>query len=184
MHEWFVGVEVVGRGRQVDERAHAGVDKDVAEKAAGHGLVGSYTSGQAEALQGAIRWRFTTIRNWTGADAPVIERLPLRTLRSGRRVGRLRGRPCLGGRSDSRTTWPTAPLLTVGRSAAATSRRRSRSRTSTSTAGRTRRPRSCLDDYLKATAMVGDEGYVRERIQAFKAAGVTRLSVNPVGEDR
>jgi F420-dependent oxidoreductase-like protein len=39
------------------------------------------------------------------------------------------------------------------------------------------------DDYLEATAMVGDEGYVRERIQAYKAAGVTRLSVNPVGDD-
>lgn len=39
------------------------------------------------------------------------------------------------------------------------------------------------DEYLRATAMVGDEGYVRERVQAFKAAGVTRLSVNPVGDD-
>ncbi len=39
------------------------------------------------------------------------------------------------------------------------------------------------DEYLRATAMVGDEGYVRDRIQAFKAAGVTRLSVNPVGDD-
>ncbi|MDQ1397153.1 MAG: hypothetical protein QOG64_2412 [Acidimicrobiaceae bacterium] len=38
------------------------------------------------------------------------------------------------------------------------------------------------DEYLKSTAMVGDEGYVRERIQAYKAAGVTRLSVNPVGD--
>jgi F420-dependent oxidoreductase-like protein len=39
------------------------------------------------------------------------------------------------------------------------------------------------DDYLKATSLVGDEGYVRERIQAYKAAGVTRLSVNPIGDD-
>jgi alkanesulfonate monooxygenase SsuD/methylene tetrahydromethanopterin reductase-like flavin-dependent oxidoreductase (luciferase family) len=39
------------------------------------------------------------------------------------------------------------------------------------------------EEYLSATAMVGDEGYVRERIQAYKAAGVTRLSVNPVGDD-
>jgi len=38
-------------------------------------------------------------------------------------------------------------------------------------------------DYLEATSLVGDEGYVRERIQAYKAAGVTRLSVNPVGDD-
>jgi alkanesulfonate monooxygenase SsuD/methylene tetrahydromethanopterin reductase-like flavin-dependent oxidoreductase (luciferase family) len=39
------------------------------------------------------------------------------------------------------------------------------------------------DDYLEGTALVGDEGWVRERIQAYKAAGVTRLSVNPVGDD-
>ena len=39
------------------------------------------------------------------------------------------------------------------------------------------------DDYLKATAMVGDEGWVKERVQAYKAAGVTRLSVSPVGDN-
>ncbi len=39
------------------------------------------------------------------------------------------------------------------------------------------------DDYLAATAMVGDEGEVRERIQAYQAAGVSVLSVNPVGDD-
>ena len=39
------------------------------------------------------------------------------------------------------------------------------------------------DDFLEGTALVGDEGRVRERIQAYKAAGVTRLSVNPVGDD-
>ncbi len=38
------------------------------------------------------------------------------------------------------------------------------------------------EDYLAATAMVGDEGEVRERVEAYKAAGVTVLSVNPVGE--
>jgi F420-dependent oxidoreductase-like protein len=38
-------------------------------------------------------------------------------------------------------------------------------------------------DYLAATALVGDEGYVRERIEAYKAAGVTRLSISPVGDD-
>jgi F420-dependent oxidoreductase-like protein len=38
-------------------------------------------------------------------------------------------------------------------------------------------------DYLAATSLVGDEGYVRDRIQAYKAAGVTRLSVTPVGDD-
>jgi F420-dependent oxidoreductase-like protein len=39
------------------------------------------------------------------------------------------------------------------------------------------------DEYLEATALVGDEGRVRERIEAYKAAGVTRLSINPVGDD-
>jgi len=39
------------------------------------------------------------------------------------------------------------------------------------------------DDYLAATSMVGDEGFVRERIEAYKAAGVTRLSIEPVGDD-
>jgi F420-dependent oxidoreductase-like protein len=39
------------------------------------------------------------------------------------------------------------------------------------------------DDYLEATALVGDEGRVRERIQAYRDAGVTRLTVNPVGDD-
>jgi F420-dependent oxidoreductase-like protein len=38
-------------------------------------------------------------------------------------------------------------------------------------------------DYLAATALVGDEGWVRERIRAYRDAGVTRLSVRPVGDD-
>lgn len=36
-------------------------------------------------------------------------------------------------------------------------------------------------DFLEATSLVGDEGFVRERVKAYKAAGVTRLSINPVG---
>jgi F420-dependent oxidoreductase-like protein len=39
------------------------------------------------------------------------------------------------------------------------------------------------DDYLQATTMAGDEGYVRERIEAYREAGVTRLSITPVGEN-
>jgi F420-dependent oxidoreductase-like protein len=38
-------------------------------------------------------------------------------------------------------------------------------------------------DYLAATSLVGDEGFVRERIEAYRAAGVTRLSVRPIGEE-
>ncbi|MEQ8717782.1 MAG: LLM class F420-dependent oxidoreductase [Acidimicrobiales bacterium] len=37
--------------------------------------------------------------------------------------------------------------------------------------------------YLEATALVGDEGFVRERVLAYKAAGVTRLHVDPMGDD-
>jgi F420-dependent oxidoreductase-like protein len=33
------------------------------------------------------------------------------------------------------------------------------------------------EDFLRATSMVGDEGHVRERIEAFRAAGVTCLNV-------
>lgn len=39
-------------------------------------------------------------------------------------------------------------------------------------------------DFLDATAMVGDEGWVRERIEAYQAAGVTHLSITPAGADR
>lgn len=39
------------------------------------------------------------------------------------------------------------------------------------------------DDYLKATALVGDEGWVKERVEAYRAAGVTYLTMNPVGPD-
>lgn len=69
----------------LDLPADAGIEIDyvVAEKKPGHGVIGSYTSGQAEALQGAIRWRFTTIRKWTGTDAPTVQRLPLRILPPG-----------------------------------------------------------------------------------------------------
>jgi F420-dependent oxidoreductase-like protein len=38
-------------------------------------------------------------------------------------------------------------------------------------------------DFLEQTALVGDEGFVRDRVAAYKEAGVTRLSVNPVGQD-
>ncbi len=39
------------------------------------------------------------------------------------------------------------------------------------------------DEFLAATTLVGDEGFVRERIEAFREAGVTRLSITPVGEN-
>jgi F420-dependent oxidoreductase-like protein len=39
------------------------------------------------------------------------------------------------------------------------------------------------DEYLEATSMVGDEGFVRERIEAYREAGVTRLQIDPAGDD-
>lgn len=39
-------------------------------------------------------------------------------------------------------------------------------------------------DFLDATALVGPEGHVKERIEAYREAGVTRLSITPAGPDR
>lgn len=39
------------------------------------------------------------------------------------------------------------------------------------------------DDYLRAVCMAGDEGWVRERIEAYRVSGVTRLSIAPVGDN-
>jgi alkanesulfonate monooxygenase SsuD/methylene tetrahydromethanopterin reductase-like flavin-dependent oxidoreductase (luciferase family) len=33
------------------------------------------------------------------------------------------------------------------------------------------------DDYLRATSLIGDEGFVRDRIEAYRAAGVTCLNI-------
>ena len=40
------------------------------------------------------------------------------------------------------------------------------------------------EEFLRASAMVGDEGYVRERIEAYRDAGVTRLAITPSGPDK
>ncbi|HSL58133.1 MAG TPA: LLM class F420-dependent oxidoreductase [Acidimicrobiales bacterium] len=39
------------------------------------------------------------------------------------------------------------------------------------------------DEFLRETSLFGDEGFVREQVQAYKAAGVTALSVQPIGPD-
>ena len=39
------------------------------------------------------------------------------------------------------------------------------------------------EEYLKATVMAGDEGFVRERVQAYVDSGVTQLRVQPAGDD-
>jgi F420-dependent oxidoreductase-like protein len=39
------------------------------------------------------------------------------------------------------------------------------------------------DEYLMATSLVGEEGRVRERVEAYEAAGVTCLNVELVGPD-
>ena len=38
-------------------------------------------------------------------------------------------------------------------------------------------------DWLEAANLVGPPSYVAERVAAFREAGVTHLSVSPVGED-
>lgn len=38
-------------------------------------------------------------------------------------------------------------------------------------------------EFLESTALVGDEGRVRDRIEAYKSAGVTRLTVLPAGDN-
>jgi alkanesulfonate monooxygenase SsuD/methylene tetrahydromethanopterin reductase-like flavin-dependent oxidoreductase (luciferase family) len=38
-------------------------------------------------------------------------------------------------------------------------------------------------EFLEKTNLVGPEGYVKERLAAFKEAGVTTLSITPVGPD-
>lgn len=39
------------------------------------------------------------------------------------------------------------------------------------------------DEYLDLSQLIGDEGFVRERIQVFKDVGVTYLDVSPYGPD-
>jgi F420-dependent oxidoreductase-like protein len=39
------------------------------------------------------------------------------------------------------------------------------------------------DDLLKGTTLVGPEGYIRDRLAAYREAGVTVLNVSPVGPD-
>ncbi|MBB4930779.1 F420-dependent oxidoreductase-like protein [Lipingzhangella halophila] len=39
------------------------------------------------------------------------------------------------------------------------------------------------DEMVELTNLVGPESYVRERVEAFRAAGVTQLNVTPVGQD-
>ena len=84
-----------------------------------------------------------------------------------------------GGRTST-TTWPAAT---------ATRRRPRRSRTSTSTARRTRPRRAVPAELLELdAACVGPEGYVKERIAAFKEAGRHDPQRHPdrprPGEDR
>lgn len=37
------------------------------------------------------------------------------------------------------------------------------------------------DEFLKASSLVGDEGFVKDQVQAYKESGVTALTINPVG---
>ena len=37
--------------------------------------------------------------------------------------------------------------------------------------------------FLRATQLIGDEAFIRDRIDAYRASGVTRLDVSPIGDD-
>ena len=39
------------------------------------------------------------------------------------------------------------------------------------------------DEYLQATTMAGDVGFIKDRIEAYREAGVTRLAITPIGEN-
>jgi len=39
------------------------------------------------------------------------------------------------------------------------------------------------DDFLESSSLIGDEGYVKERLEVYAEAGVTYLNVSPVGPD-
>lgn len=43
--------------------------------------------------------------------------------------------------------------------------------------------RAVPDEFLEKTTLIGPPGYVRERIAAFREAGVTVLNLSPVGGD-
>ena len=40
-----------------------------------------------------------------------------------------------------------------------------------------------IEELLEATTLCGPEGYVKERLAAYKESGVTVLNVTPVGPD-
>ena len=123
-----------------------------------------------------------------------------------RRSGRCRSPPAAWSRSATSTpataptacsTWParrrrctsaawapgTRTSTTRSPRSTATSTRPPRSRTSTCPVARRRRPPPSPAQLLAGTNLVGPESYVAERIAAYKEAGVTHLSVNPVGAD-
>jgi F420-dependent oxidoreductase-like protein len=39
------------------------------------------------------------------------------------------------------------------------------------------------EDFLREVSLVGDEGFVREQVDAYRSSGVTALSVQPIGAD-
>ena len=50
--------------------------------------------------------------------------------------------------------------------------------------GRKREAEAAVPDgFLEATQLIGDEGFIRDRIDAYRASGVTRLDVTPIGAD-
>ncbi|MDJ0961715.1 MAG: LLM class F420-dependent oxidoreductase [Acidimicrobiia bacterium] len=51
-------------------------------------------------------------------------------------------------------------------------------------AGRKREAEAAIPaSFLEATSLIGDAGYVRDQVEAYRASGVTRLDVTPLGDD-
>ncbi|MEM8906031.1 MAG: LLM class F420-dependent oxidoreductase, partial [Actinomycetota bacterium] len=40
------------------------------------------------------------------------------------------------------------------------------------------------DDFLANTSLIGSEGFVKDRLSAYREAGVTTLNVNPMAQTR
>ena len=72
----------------------------------------------------------------------------------------------------STTTWPAA---------SATRTRRTRSRTPTWRAARRRPPRLVPAELVEKTSLIGPLGFVKERLAAYREAGVTTLNVTALG---
>ena len=81
----------------------------------------------------------------------------------------------MGARTRTSTTTWCAPM--------ATATRRASSRTSTSSGKKDEAAAAVPDELLEQLTLCGDAGYIRDKVAAWRDAGVTNLNVAPVGAD-